>query len=153
MYTRIQGYKNTGVQEYRDTRIQGDTGIQGYRDTRIQGYKDTGILGYRDTRIQGYKDTGIQGYRDTRIQGYRNTGIQKYRGTGVKRYQNTGLQGYRGTVVHPTHSRSDTLTFLMKCVSDLQATVHHTTKYRRTDLTLGGCNPVRNLTHLIFLVT
>jgi len=30
----------------------------------IQGYQDTGIPGYRDTRIQGYQDTGIPGYRD-----------------------------------------------------------------------------------------
>ena len=49
----------------------------------IQGYQDTGIPGYRDTRIQGFQDTGIPGYRDTRIHGisgYRDTWIQVYRG-------------------------------------------------------------------------
>ena len=36
--TEIKGYRNTGLQRYRD-----------YRDTGIQGSRDTDILRYRDT--------------------------------------------------------------------------------------------------------
>ena len=67
--TPVQGYN-------RDTR---GTGIQGYRDTRVQGYKGIGVQGYRDTRAQRYSGTGIQGYRDTRAQRYSGTGEQRRR--------------------------------------------------------------------------
>ena len=66
----------SGIQGYQDT------GIPGYRDTRIQGYQDTGIPGYRDSRIQGYQDTGIPGYM-----GYQDIGIPEYRYTGGSRIQ------------------------------------------------------------------
>lgn len=105
-------YRDAGIQGLRDTHGCQDTGIHEYRDTRIQSetLRDTGIQEYR---LQDYRDTGHSvrdtetfrhsealRYRDTGIQGPlgikgMDTLLQKNKDTGIQEYKYTGIQGYR----------------------------------------------------------
>jgi hypothetical protein len=42
----------------------------------MQGYRDSGMEGYRDARIHRCKNTGMQGYRDAMIYRCRDAGKQ-----------------------------------------------------------------------------
>ena len=62
----IKEHRNSGIQRHKnaDTWMQGcmDThGLQEYRDTRIQGCRDEGMQGCRDAGMQRCRDAGMQG--------------------------------------------------------------------------------------------
>ena len=76
-----EGFKTGGIQERRDS------GLQGYRKGRIT----RGIQDWRDSGLEGFKTGGIQERRDSGLEGYRKGGIQDSRDTGMR---DSGLERF-----------------------------------------------------------